>query len=119
MKKKQNEINQQIGLSHMVRDVLIASMNKGQFPLAMCGIIALVILLRLPQKDLAALVGSFLNCNPTVFLVIMFSLSAGWFFHVRYQRTIYEVEVERVAEVRNQLQSEKLGNKIKSSREEE
>jgi hypothetical protein len=44
-----------IGFWHMLRDVLVASINKGQFPIALLGIICICIVLRLPAGDVSKL----------------------------------------------------------------
>lgn len=119
MAKKQKQIPQEIGPWYMVRDVLIASINKGQFLLGICGISLIIILLRLPEEGLSKLIVGLFNGNSYICLIIIALLIIGWFFHIKSQNRISKAEIERVAKVRNQLQSENLGNKIESSREEE
>jgi hypothetical protein len=41
----------QIGFYHMLRDVLVASLNKGQFLVALNGLILIVLILKMPSAN--------------------------------------------------------------------
>lgn len=103
-----------------LRDVLIASINKGQFPFAILGLVVLTLILKMPSGDVSKLVfrlvdgverGSFLGYLLSLLLLV------GWYVHARYQRRVIAAEIERMAAERNTLQSRNLGQqRIKSSR---
>lgn len=42
-------------LFQMLRDVLVASLNRGQFPMAVMGLIAVIAVCRMPPEDLSRL----------------------------------------------------------------
>jgi hypothetical protein len=44
------------GFAEMLRDVLLASMERGEFPHAMSGLIAILIVLRLPAEVMSTLI---------------------------------------------------------------
>jgi len=101
----------------MIRDVLIASINKGQFPLGIFGIIMIILALRLPSEEISKLAWAILNdvkqgqmIGNILFLITL----GGWLTHARWQRKNITLEMKRVSDQRNQLQKE-LGLKIKSS----
>jgi hypothetical protein len=106
-------------LAAAVRDVLIASINKGQFPFAMLGLVLLTLIVKMPSADVSKLVfrlvdgverGSLLG-----YLLSLLFL-AGWYVHARYQRRVITREIGRIAAERNMLQSRNLGQqRIKSS----
>jgi hypothetical protein len=97
------------------RDVLIASMNKGQFPAALIAMFILSMIWRMPPADVSKLVFRLLDLAEERCLVgyvasVLFLF--GWFFHARYQRRLITREISRE---RNQLQARELGKKLKSS----
>jgi hypothetical protein len=103
-----------------LRDVLIASINKGQFPFAILGLVLLTLIVKMPPADVSKLVfrlvdgveqGSLLGYLLSLLFLI------GWYVHARYQRRVIAGEIERMAAERNTLQGKNLGRqRIKSSR---
>jgi hypothetical protein len=109
---------QGVGFYQMLRDVLIASINKGQFPWAILAMIVIAVIFRMPPDDVSKLAFRVLDALERGALLgyaLAFFATAGWFFHSRYQRRIITVELNRMSKQRNQLQAHKLGNKIRSS----
>jgi len=102
----------------MVRDVLIASMNKGQFPLALFGMILIVLIIRMPPQDVSALAFRIVEDLKAGYLA-GYAVSAGafggWFVHARIQRRVIADELERIARLRTELQKRELGSRVKSS----
>lgn len=106
------------GFAQVLRDVLIASMNKGQFPVFILGIIVLVAILKMPPADVSKLMFRVLDAAERRWLLgyaLSVVLALGWFFHARSQRRLITGEMSRVAEERNRLQGKVLGDRIKSS----
>jgi len=103
-----------------LRDVLIASINKGQFPFAILGLVLLALIMRMPPEDVSKLVFRLLDgLERGSLLGYLLSLLflAGWYVHARYQRRVISGEIARMAAERNMLQSKNLGQqRIKSSR---
>jgi len=103
-----------------LRDVLIASINKGQFPFAILGLVLLTLILKMPSEDVSKLVfrlvdGAERDSLSGYFLSLLFLV--GWYAHARYQRRVISGEIVRMAAERNALQSKSLGQqRIKSSK---
>lgn len=107
-----------VGLWHMLRDVLVASINKGQFPAAILGLVLIVLLLRYPAQELPELVFQFLDRLADLSLlgyVLAAVLGLGWFVHARWQRRMLGGEIDRLAKERTIWQSKHLGVPLESS----
>src|SRR5665213_4095854 len=73
----------------MLRDVLVASMNKGQFPLAIVGLIIITIIWRMPSESVGKLAFEVVEEMKNGYLigyVVAFVAIIGWFFHAKAQR---------------------------------
>jgi len=80
------------------RDILVASINKGQFPLAILGLIAMSLIWRMPPEDVSKLMFRIVDgLERGVLLGYGLALVAigGWFVHARYQRRVISVELSR------------------------
>ena len=89
------------------RDILVASLNKGQFPIAVVLVIFVVIFWRLPPTDLKSILVDFLNrfennyiLGWALFIVTLF----GWYFHNRYVRKVHSNEINRILQEKKDLQ---------------
>jgi hypothetical protein len=107
-----------VGFFEFLRDVLIASMSKGQFPAALIAMIVLSMIWRMPPADLSKLMIRLLDAAEQKSLVgycasVLFL--SGWFFHARYQRQLIERQMQRMSDERHQLQARELWKKRKSS----
>lgn len=114
----QNSRYSNVTVPHMMRDVLIASLNKGQFPLALVGCILIIVFLRMPAQDLSKFLFQVLEYLREGYVggYILFGLSlVGWYSHSRFQRRFHSAEVTRIADERNKLQSAELGRRLESS----
>lgn len=101
-----------------VRDVLIASIAKGQFPVAIGGMVAISIVWRMPPADVSQFAFRLLDAAERRVIVgylIAGVLVAAWFIHARYQRKQFEKELARVISERNSAQSQALGTRVQSS----
>lgn len=101
----------------MLRDVLIASINRGQFLTAIVGLIILVTLIRLPQEELSNLVFEVLELFKSLYLIgwaLFFAAIAGWYFNAKSLRKMHSNEMNRMASEKKDLQ-EKLIGKMKTS----
>jgi hypothetical protein len=107
-----------IGFNQMLRDVLIASMNKGQFPLALSALIFVVLILKMPQQDVSTLVFRLLDAAEAKKLlgwILAVIMVAIWYLHTRSLRRWCAAELERVSGERNSLQRKTLGNGLVKS----
>jgi len=116
---KKNKTPAKINFFRMVRDVFIASMSKGQFPLAITGIILMLMIIKMPSEDVSKLVFKLIDLTVNMKIigyVISFFTTIGWYFHSKFQRRTFTDEINRISEERNELQKQLLGKRIKSSR---
>lgn len=95
--------------SHMLRDVLVASLHKGQFPVAIIGVIVIIAVLRMSPADLSRLVFRLLDAAETheyggYALSIVIAL--GWGLHSKRQQRQMMVEIKRLTEQRSGHQSD-------------
>jgi len=95
-----------------VRDVLVASLNKGQFPVACFLGIFGIIFWRLPKEDLSKFLNSVLDRFENNYILGWFlfvSSLFGWYFHNRYVVRVHRNEMERISNEKNELQNKILG----------
>ena len=100
------------------RDVLTASMTKGQLPLVIVGCILLSLIWRMSESKVDSTVDALLDgLNHFWLMGYLFFLCAllGWYFHLKHQRRLFTTEMNRVTDERNKLQEHKLGNRLQSS----
>lgn len=99
---------------------MVASINKGQFPFAILGLLLLASIIKMPAEDVSRLVFRLVDGmerDSLLGYLLSVLLLVGWYTHARYQRRIIAGEIERMAAERNMLQSKSLGRqRIKSSR---
>ncbi len=107
-----------IGWAHMLRDVIIESMRKGQLPLlAFAGIAALILYKTPPDyypslwQKVFELKGSIMSGSIALNII----LTLGWYFHAKGMRRKFRDETARLIVERNDLQKS-VGVPIKSSK---
>jgi hypothetical protein len=108
----------QFGYAEMLRDVLVASINRGQFLIAIVGIVVMIAVMKMPQADVSKLifrlVESMENGKLLGYLLAVV-LALSWFYHARWQRRLIAEEMQRIGQLRTELQSKVLGKRLKSS----
>jgi hypothetical protein len=107
-----------IGFWKMARDVLVASLNKGQFPFAMMGVVSLALIWRMPKQDLSKLVFELLESAKSGAILgwLLFAVAIlGWFLHARAARAAFTREMNRITGERNRYQSQAMGASLQSS----
>ncbi|TYK73184.1 hypothetical protein FSY59_00565 [Comamonas sp. Z3] len=87
----------QVGAAQAIRDVFIASINKGQFPFAVVGAILALLLMRVPQEDIVPLikwmvetVGSAYYLGYLLFVATVFA----WYFHAQRVRKEFSAQFD-------------------------
>ena len=109
-----------MGISQALRDVLVASINKGQFPLAVFALIFGLIIFKMPPEDVSKLVFEVLGMLQRwemVGYILSFFGFGGWFVHAKWQRQMITNEMRRLSIERTKAQGSKMGSLIKSSEE--
>jgi hypothetical protein len=102
----------------MLRDVFIASINKGQFLFAIVGFVVAIMILKMPAADVSKLVFRMLDAIESagaVGFILAIAVAGAWFWHARWQRRVIGEEMRRVCKLRTELQAQLLGKKLKSS----
>lgn len=107
-----------IGWPQAIRDIVVASINKGQLPIL--GIIAvmLVVLWRIPPQDLSKLVDKLFELTAK-HQILAYALNViliiGWYIHSRFLRKMFSTEMERIGNEKSVLQNIVAGREFKSS----
>jgi len=73
------------------RDIVVASINKGQLPILMVGIIFLVIVVKMPEKDVSKLAFEIVQDLKTLHLLgyALFIVTLGfWYLHAQLMRRL-------------------------------
>ncbi len=109
-----------VGMWHAISNIAVASINKGQFGLAILGAVMIVALVKMPGEDVSKLVFRILEDLEKGELwswIVAASSLTGWFLHARIQRRVITKEMDRIALLRNKLQQKLLDGNISSSNE--
>jgi hypothetical protein len=110
---------QKLGYAQMLRDVFVASINRGQFLLAVVGGLAALVIVKMPGEDVSRLVFRLvesIESGKILGYVLAMVLAIGWFWHARWQRRMITEEMHRIGQQRTEAQSKAgLAKKLKSS----
>lgn len=102
----------------MLRDVLVASLNRGQFPMAIMGLIAVITVCRMPPADLSRLVFRLLDVaeeREYMGYGLSVLIAVAWAIHSKRQRREMAAEIRRLSGQRNQPQQMAFDRQISSS----
>ena len=104
----------------MIRDVLVASISKGQLPIAIIGLILIILCVKIPSEQAGKLLFEILDLlvkgrllGYSLLVVVVF----GWFVHIKLQRRTFTHEISRVSDEKTELQKKLLPTNIESSEE--
>jgi hypothetical protein len=119
MAKEKKNSRTYVNFWAFLQNVLIHSINKGQFPLAcVSGIIALIIW-RMPPEFSAKLLDRILF-NLTTWkgasYILNFTIPTAWAYHARWQRRSISSEIDRIGREKTQLQEQITGLKLSPSK---
>ena len=95
----------------MVENITLKAIDVGQLPVLIVGIIFIIIFMRIPPEDLKSIL---VRTRINDYLLSIF-LSLLWLFHSRTQRSMYKIEIDRMAEVRDASEKSLTGKDPKSS----
>jgi hypothetical protein len=110
--------NVKVTIWHMLRDVLIASMNKGQFLLTLSFLLVVIVIIKMPSEAVSRLASEImqkLENYELVGYVLSVTLGGGWYIHSKYQRRRMAGEIHRISDERDEWQKRALGGNIESS----
>lgn len=95
-------------MARMLRDVLVTSINRGQFPPALLALVALAIVFKMPAADMSLLalrVVSLMERHELLGYAFTVFCAAGWFLHARLQRRWIGDERRRMSSERAELRA--------------
>lgn len=107
-----------IGFWSMIRDVLIASMNKGQLLPATLALVAIILICKMPSGRAGDLVFALLDSTRSWgllgYILWLLTLYAAWRI-LKRQRQLIAAEMERMGREKSRLQAQLLERNLKSS----
>jgi len=106
------------GLYSMLQTVLLASIEKGQFAVAVLSVIIVVMLLKMPSADVGQLAFKLLDSVQKAAALgygLAVAVLIAWMLHARALRRMFDRELARVTEERNLAQARCLSSHIRSS----
>lgn len=107
-----------IGMWTAVRDTAIASLNRGQFPIAVIAAILIIMLVKMPSEDVSTLAFKMYDDLVRFYLVgyvATIALALGWTAHARAQRRTIHLEMRRISDEKTKLQKRLLNRDLSSS----
>ena len=102
----------------MIEKVLIASMTKGQAPLFVIAGLAALMIWKMPPADVSSLIFRLVAALEHGYLVgyvLAAVTTVCWFFHARFQRKVIQDEMQRMSDLRTQLQAQQTIHPLESS----
>lgn len=115
--KRQNN-SHKTNLWGMIRDVCVASMNKGQFPIAIFGAIIIILILKMSSEDSSKLVFELMGKFSSLYLLgwfLFIVVIMCWYFSNKNLRRIQALEMKRVTEEKKILQEQLTKRKLQTS----
>lgn len=101
-----------------LKDIMIHSMDKGQFPLAIVGAIVGLIIWCLEPKDVSRLLDRILYNLTTlkgVSYLANIGLIVAWYIHAKWQRRSISIEMNRMGREKTRLQEHHTDTKLAST----
>ncbi len=118
-KPRQNTTKKQgTNIWGMIRDIMVTSMNKGQFPLTAVFSVLVIILIKMPPEDVSQFMFTLILKFEDGYILgwVLFSLVViGWYFNTRIIRKAHYIEMQRISEEKKYLQGKNTNKKVLSS----
>lgn len=119
-KGKTKELRHSVNFWQALRDVLIASLAKGQFIPACIFFVLITLILKMPEGEVPKFlleVKNDLKEGSLIGYALALILAIGWFIHAKYLRRKSEQEIRRITEERNTYQRDRNGKDFTESSE--
>jgi hypothetical protein len=103
----------------MIRDIFVTSMNKGQFPVMVVGIIIIILVIKLPSNEAYNLLHEILLLFEKWHIlgwILSLLFLVGWLFNVRRIRKIHSSEMDRVSNNKRDLQGKLVNKNLPTSK---
>lgn len=108
----------QTGWAQAIRDMVVASIDRGQLPIFGLFMVMLIFAWRMPADDLSRLIFEILGMIKEGDIYGWASCSIallGWFMHAKHMRSEFFKEAERIGKEKSALQSKVAGVAFQSS----
>ena len=108
-----------IGFFHCVRDIVVASINKGQFPICVLGGLLLMVAWRMPSEELPRLADKVIELLVNLKLLgwaLFVVVTVAWLILGKVSRDAHRSEVARIGAEKSKAQSRAQGKDVKSSK---
>ena len=102
----------------MMRDVLIASMNKGLFLPAMTGFLLMILVIKLPMEEVSILLHRLIDLFVSFKItgwVAAGGVTFAWYFNAKFLRRSHTNEMTRIGDEKKGLQEKVVNKKLPSS----
>lgn len=102
----------------MMRDVLIHSLNKGQFLIGLIGFCIIIMILKMSQERTEEFIFELLSMVKSIYYVgwtLTFICILGWYSSSRRLRKIHTSEMRRISQEKKSIQENSLGIKLATS----
>lgn len=99
-----------VSIAQAVRDVIITSINRGQFPFVLLGCIAVILTIKIPESEVVPLINSTFNQLSELSLIgyVLWVLTVFlWYFHAQRVRRELSGELEALRLALKQQRREK------------
>lgn len=119
MAGKSDQGGKGVSWAEAVRDVLIASMNKGQLPVLAVSACVFLMIFRMPKEDVSVLASEIVARLVDWTLVgwaTTIVISFCWWFQAKHARSEYTAELARIGEQKSRAQDAAAGQKFPGSR---
>lgn len=103
----------------MIQNVLIASLNKGQFLGAFVGLIFLIMIIKLTPEDTNKLLLEIFEMFGNKYYIgwALGAISSfGWYISTKRLRRIHQKEIDRISQEKKTLQEKVTDKKLTSSK---
>ncbi len=117
-KPRSNYNPYQPNIAAAVRDVLLASINKGQFPVATVCLVLLGLIWKMPAESAGEIAKEVLKLLENFHILGWILGVVGillWYFDSKKFRSFHAIEMDRVSDEKKELQERLLGFKLTSS----
>ncbi|WP_371194211.1 hypothetical protein [Glaciecola sp. SC05] len=109
--------NNQVTWAKAFRDIVVSSINKGQFPLVALFLLLVIISWRIPSEVIGKVVEDVMySGNRGIYgYILSLIIALVWFVHSKKMRREHSDELERIGTEKSKLQSKASNRNFKSS----
>lgn len=101
------------------RDIVVRSIDRGQFLFVALWLMGMVILIKMPGEDVSKMMNAILERlerGELFAYVVNLLVLGGWYFHARWMRKQAAHEFDRIGTEKSRLQDQLTGLKLEGSK---